>query len=417
MTSAPFAQTLTLEDAIRLNGPRAFNLTVKPVGSRCNLACRYCYYRDKSDLYGGVEPCMSASMLEKVIREGIAANDVNEVNFLWHGGEPLLAGKDFYRCVLSFQHRYAGGKKINNSLQTNGLLLDEEWTEIFREGAFLIGISLDGPRDLHDSLRRERGDASTFDRVMAAIRLLQRADVPFNILTAVHRASQGRGREVYRFLKSVGGRYLQFLPVVEQIQSGNSRIASPECADSVRAPWCVESIPFGQFLTDVFDDWVRQDVGRIFVGQFDATLAAWCGACPGTCIFAPTCGENPVIEHNGDVYPCDHFVYPQWRLGNIGRQSLRALLCSPVQVRFGIDKRAALPPSCLLCRWRFACNGECPKHRFLFDAPAGFPVNALCEGYSLFYDHIAPAMDRMKQLIASRRSPSHIMDSGEYLSK
>lgn len=412
--------TLTLDDALRINGPLAFNLMIKPAGSLCNLDCSYCYYLDKSAIYGGREPRMSREMLEAVIREYIRANEVPEVTFNWHGGEPLVLGMDFYREALALQRRYADGKVVHNTLQTNGTLLTREWADFFAQNGFLIGISLDGPAGVHDRYRRDKGGSPTFDRVVRGITLLREAGAEFNTLSTVNKASEGRGREVYRFLKSLGSRYMQFLPVVEHVKyptdaAGRIRkevrphIVDPSEDGAVLAKWSVGSLAFGHFLCDVFDEWVRNDVGRFFVGQFDAALARWCGVQPGICSYGETCGGNAVIEHNGDVYVCDHFVYPRYRLGNILSDSIREMMTSPMQVRFGIDKRNALPLKCRRCQWFFACTGECPKHRFNRTESGETGLNALCEGYQLFFRHVSPYMERMKWLLENGQPPAGII--------
>ena len=402
-----FENTLTLNDATRLTGPASFNIMLKPGGSLCNLSCRYCYYLDKAEIYGGREPVMSEAMLETVVREYIAANDVPEVTFNWHGGEPLLLGLDFYRKALELEEKYAGGKTIHNTIETNGILLDRAWADFFRKHGFLVGISIDGPKDIHDKFRRDRGGAPTFDKVINAVRLLQTSGVEFNTMSTVNAASEGRGREVYQFLKSLGSRYLQFMPVVEHIKAG--RITDPAESGAQIAPWSVGSSAFGRFLCDIFDVWVRNDVGRVFVGQFDATLASWCRVSPGICVYAETCGGNAVIEHNGDVYPCDHFVYPKYKLGNIARKSIPEMMASEPMVRFGIDKRNSLPSACRKCRWLFACHGECPKHRFNHTERGETGLNALCTGYQQFYAHVAPYMDVMKSLLTQGLSPAGVI--------
>ena len=399
--------TITIGDALRLTGPAAFNIMLKPAGSSCNLECRYCYYLDKAGLYGGREPVMSEQMLETVVREYISANEVPEVTFNWHGGEPLLLGMDFYRKALALEEKYADGKTIHNTIQTNGILLDRPWAEFFRQHHFLVGISIDGPQDIHDKYRKDKGGAPSFDKVMRAVTLLQSSGVAFNTLSTINKASEGRGLEVYRFLKSIGSRYMQFMPVVEHVKDG--RIVDPAQAGAQLASWSVSALGFGRFLCDIFDEWVRGDVSRYFVGQFDAALASWCGVPPGICAFSETCGGNAVIEHNGDVYPCDHFVYPQYRLGNIAQRSIPEMMASEAQIRFGIDKRNALPQACLKCRWRFACNGECPKHRFNRTEHGETGLSALCRGYQLFYSHIAPYMEVMKDLLSRGCSPAGVI--------
>lgn len=399
--------TLTLQDAVRITGPQAFNIMIKPAGSLCNLRCRYCYYLDKADIYGGKEPRMTYEMLETFIREYIAANDVPEVVFNWHGGEPLLMGLDFYRKALELQRKYAAGKKINNTLQTNGTLVSSEWARFFRENEFLIGVSLDGPKDVHDRYRTGKGGGSTFDRVVKGMSELYKAGVQYNVMATVNRQCEGRGLEIYQFLKSVGTRFIQFMPVLEHVKDG--RIVSPDVEGTRIAPWSVSAEGFGRFLCDIFDYWVRHDVGSVFINQFDSTLAMWCGEQPGTCTFAQTCGGNSVIEHNGDLYPCDHFVYEDYRIGNVLETDLRTLMASEKQIRFGIDKRNGLPKKCVTCRWYFACHGECPKHRFNRTDSGEPGLNALCDGYSMFFSHVAPYMERMKQLLSEGRPPADIM--------
>ena len=400
--------TLTLQDAVKITGPQAFNIMIKPVGSLCNLKCSYCYYLDKAEIYGGREPRMSEQMLEHFVKEYIQANDVRDVFFNWHGGEPLLAGIDFYRKAVSFQQKYSEGKKIHNTLQTNATLITPEWARFFRDNGFLIGVSLDGPKEVHDRYRGGKGGASVFDRVIRGIMELYRAGVQYNVMATVNKQSEGRALEIYQFLKSAGTRFIQFMPVVEHVKDG--LIVSPDTEGSRLAPWSVSAEGFGRFLCDIFDHWVRNDVGKVFVNQFDAALACWCGVQPGLCAMAETCGGNSVIEHNGDLYPCDHFVYEDYRIGNVLETDLRTLMNSSRQVRFGISKRNGLPQKCLRCRWFFACHGECPKHRFNKTDKGETGLNALCEGYEIFFSHIAPYMEEMKKLLTSGKPASGVMD-------
>ena len=411
---------MTFMDAIRMTGPMAFNIMIKPAGSLCNLDCNYCYYLDKAEIYGGKEPVMTLEMLETCIREYIAANDVQEVMFNWHGGEPLVLGLDFYRKAVALEQKYAGDKIIRNTIQTNGTLLTQEWASFFRDNDFLVGISVDGPQDIHDKYRKDKGGAPTFDKVMRGVSLLYRNNVQYNTMTTVNHASEGRGLEVYEFLKSIGSRYMQFMPVVEHVKypAGKNgkplKYARPHIVDPSEegasiAPWSVGSMAFGKFMCEIFDSWVLADVGRYFVNLFDAALARWCGVMPGTCAYAETCGGNSVIEHNGDVYPCDHFVYPQYRLGNILENDLRTMMTSQEQIRFGISKRNSLPGRCVRCRYRFACNGECPKHRFNVTESGQTGLNALCDGYFMFYSHVEPYMDKMKELLDSHQAPAGVM--------
>ena len=415
-----YKDTLTLDDALRISGPMAFNIMIKPAGSLCNLDCHYCYYLDKAEIYGGYEPRMSLDMLETCIREYIAANDVPEVTFNWHGGEPLVMGLDFYRKAVELELKYAGDKIIHNTLQTNGTLLNYDIASFFRDNDFLVGVSIDGPRDIHDKYRKDKGGAPTFDKVLRGIETLYRTGTQFNTMTTVNKASEGRGMEVYNFLKSVGSRYMQFMPVLEHIKypvgsNGKPRkgarpyIVEPSTEGAEIAMWSVSSMAFGKFMCDIFDYWVRNEVGQYFVNQFDAALACWCGAQPGTCVYAETCGGNSIIEHNGDVYCCDHFVYPEYKLGNIAGTDLREMMNSPVQTKFGISKRNGLPKKCIRCRYAFACHGECPKHRFNRTESGETGLNALCDGYYKFYSHVEPYMEKMKEFLVEKKAPANII--------
>lgn len=415
-----FSKTLTLSDAERITGPKAFNIMMKPAGSLCNLDCCYCYYLDKADIYGGHEPKMSEDMLEKAVKSYIEANDVDQVSFNWHGGEPLVMGLDFYRKALEFQKKHACGKKVHNTLQTNGTLITREWAEFFRRNDFLIGISIDGPKDIHDRFRKDKGGFPTFDKVMNGLGWLHRTGVEFNTMTTISKAGEGRGLEVYQFLKYIGSRYMQFMPVVEHVRypkdaAGKTMkkarpvIVDPSQEDSVLAPWSVSPTGFGKYMCGIFDTWVRNDVGRYFVNLFDATLANWCGVTPGICAYAETCGGNAVMEHNGDIYPCDHFVYPRYRLGNITDKPLREMMESPEMVRFGIDKRNGLPSKCIRCTYFCLCHGECPKHRFNRTENGETGLNVLCDGYRMFYAHTEPYMKKMRELLESGAAPALVM--------
>jgi uncharacterized protein len=406
-------RSLTFADAFKKGRPTAFSSMLKPVGSRCNMDCHYCYYLDKADIYRGSQPTMSLELLEHYIKEYIAANDVDQVTFCWHGGEPLLAGIDFYRKAVEFQNKYRGEKKIENALQTNGLLLDERWCELFAASSFLVGVSIDGPQDIHDACRLDRGGAPTFERVMRGIELMARMNVDYNTLSTVNRYSEGRGVEVYRFMQSIGSHYMQFLPVLEHVctTEGNSRpcIVPPHTPDSRLAEWSVSAGGYGRFMIDIFDEWVLSDVGSYFVQLFDVALAQWYGVPPGLCAFAETCGDALVVEHNGDVYSCDHFVYPEYRLGNIATDSIREIYHSRKQFGFGLDKRNTLPAQCLRCKWYFACRGECPKHRFERSDAGEQGLNALCLGIKMFFSHVEPYMLYMKDLLDNKQPPALVM--------
>lgn len=323
----------------------------------------------------------------------------------------------FFRRALNLERKYSGGRPVHNTVQTNGTLLNGEWAAFFRDNGFLVGLSLDGPEDVHDRFRLTAGGGGTFGKVMHGLEALLRAGTEFNTLTTVSKAGEGRGAEVYRFLKAAGSRYMQFMPVYEHVFLSGSpsadgcssaAIAPPAAVDSVLAPWSVDPKAFGRYLCDIFDVWARGDIGRCFVLTFDAALSSWCGVQPGICTFCESCGGNLTVEHNGDIYPCDHFVYPRWKLGNIEEVSLRDAATSREIAVFGLSKRTDLPRKCLRCEWLTACRGGCPKHRFVQDFTGPGAELPLCSGYSLFYAHIAPAMDRMRALLLEGRAPSEL---------
>lgn len=401
-------KSLTFADAFKKSRPTAFSSMLKPIGARCNMDCHYCYYLDKTELYEDNTPTMSIEMLETYIREYIESNDVELVTFVWHGGEPLLAGIDFYQKAVEFQNIYKGEKNIDNALQTNGLLITQEWCQFFRENNFLVGISIDGPQDIHDACRVDRGGQPTWERVMKAVSIMLAEGVEYNILATVNKFSEGRGVEVYRFLKSLGSKFIQFLPVLEYVktvgQNPRSYIVPPHTPGSHPAPWSVSAKGYGRFMVDVFDEWVIADVGNYYVQLFDVALAQWYGVPPGLCSFAETCGDALVVEHNGDIFSCDHFVYPQYKLGNLFEGgSLKDIYNSKEQFRFGLDKRNSLPRQCLRCKWYFACHGECPKHRFEKSEDGENNLNALCEAYKMFFSHVAPYMEYMKELLDNKQ--------------
>jgi len=406
---------ITFGDALKSSEPRAFSSMVKPIGSACNLDCSYCYYLDKAPtIYGDQQPVMSMELLEEYTRQYIEANEVPEVTFVWHGGEPLMAGLEYYRKAIGFQQKYAGGKTIINTLQTNGTLLNADWCRFFHDHNFLIGISIDGPRDIHDAFRVNKAGRPTFDKVMAGISQMVQYKVEYNTLSVINIKSEGRGAEVYRFLKSVGSRFMQFLPAVEHVLPAvNGKrpvIVKPGTQGSVMAPWSVSAPGYGRFMTDIFDEWVLSDVGTYFVQAFDMTLAQWVGVKPGLCIYSETCGDAVVVEHNGDVYSCDHFVYPEFKLGNILETELTDLYQSQKQFDFGIRKRNNLPRQCLRCEYYFVCRGECPKHRFLKTEYGEENLNALCEGFKYYYHHVTPYMDQMKELLIQKKAPALVME-------
>ena len=404
--------TLHLGDVAKMQRAPAFGTMVKPIGSACNLDCHYCYYRDKSEIYSGNMPRMSEELLERYIQQYIEGASQQNISFCWHGGEPLMAGLPFFEKAMELQRKYAGDKVIENTLQTNGILVNDAWCSFFKENNFLIGLSLDGPEDIHDAFRRDCGGAPTFARVMKAVELMKKHGVEFNILATVNARSEERGVEVYKFLTSINP-YIQFLPVVEYVKMRAGKrplIVSPDEEDAVPAPWSVSAKGYGKFMCDVFDEWVKYDVGKNFVQLFDVTLGNWCGVPPSLCAFAEVCGDGLVVEHNGDVYSCDHFVYPEYRLGNIATDELSAMYRSREQQDFGRDKRDALPLECKRCNYYFLCRGECPKHRFEY-AKNGEPyMNVLCEGYKMFFRHTDPYMRYMKTLIEKGEPASKVME-------
>jgi uncharacterized protein len=393
----------------------------KPIGPICNLDCKYCFYLEKEKLHEpGEKWKMSDEVLETYVRQMIEGQDQPRIDFAWQGGEPTLLGVDFFRKAVALQDKYANGKEITNALQTNGTLLDDEWCEFFSQRTFLIGLSIDGPRELHDRYRVDKQQNPTFDAVLRGLDFLKKHKTEFNTLTVVHRGNSQHPIEVYDFLKSIGSKYLQFIPLVERLPTQLVKIRGfdlmeppdPHSAENEKSPvtpWSVEARAFGNFLCAIFDHWVKRDVGEVFVQLFDVALGNWMGLGSSLCVFAETCGRALAIEHNGDLYSCDHYVYPKYKLGNILNQSLGAMVDSPQQRQFGIDKSASLPKYCRDCEVRFACNGECPKHRFIHTPDGESGLNYLCAGYKQFFNHIDPYMKLMTQLLNSRRPASDIM--------
>lgn len=384
--------------------PPSFHVLAKPTGAMCNLRCSYCFYTSKEQLYPGSRFRMTDEIMESYVRQYLAAQHVGRTTISWQGGEPTLMGLDFFRRSVACERQYAPPDvTVEHTMQTNGTLLNAEWCAFLREHEYLVGLSLDGPRELHDTYRLDKRGQPTFERVMRAAQLLQVHHVAFNILCAVNAANVEHPLEVYRFFRDqVGAKFVQFIPIVERDgQKGRHRAAVTDRS--------VTPGQWGRFLIAVFDEWVRNDVGHIFVQHFDAALAAWVQAPPEMCIFAPTCGTALALEHNGDLYSCDHFVQSDHLLGNILATPLVKLVASASQRRFGLDKRDSLPRYCLECPVRFACHGECPKNRFT-SSPAGEPgLNYLCAGYRAFFAHIDPAMRRMGLLLAQGRAPAEVM--------
>ena len=386
---------------------------LKPAGAHCNLACKYCYYLEKTKLYPTAQRhLMSDEMLEQFTREYIEAQTMNQVLFTWHGGEPLLRSIDFYRKALSLQQKYAGGRRIDNVIQTNGTLLTDEWCEFFAQNHWLVGISIDGPQPDHDHYRLTAAGKPSWKKVMQGIKLLKKHGVEWNAMAVVNAYNANHPLEFYRFFKENGCQFLQFTPIVERQTRHEDGRTLASLADKNEIPLSEASVTpeqWGYFLSAIFDEWVRKDVGKIFVEVFDCTLANWMGISPGICAYSKECGHAGVMEHNGDVYSCDHFVFPEYKLGNIRDHSLIDMLYGEQQQEFSRLKHSSLPRQCKECDMEFACHGECPKNRFMKDKYGDSGLNYLCPGYYHYYQHVAPYMDYMKQELMSQRPPSNIM--------
>jgi uncharacterized protein len=398
-----------------------FHLMVKPSGASCNLRCTYCFYTEKENLYGGPARFrMPPDVLENFIRQYIGSQNTREVQFAWQGGEPTLLGIDFFNAVVALQAKHAAGRKITNTIQTNGTLLTDDWCRFLKKNNFLVGLSVDGPQDLHDRYRTRAHGRPTFDAVMAGAARLRKHKVAFNTLTVLNDHNARRPLDVYRFLRQVGDGHMQFIPIVERLPDAAAEklgldLAMPPSAtdptlDAKVTPWSVSPKRLADFYIRLFDAWVRHDVGRVFVQFFDVALGNWMGAGAGLCHFAPTCGRAVVLEHNGDLYACDHYVYPGYKQGNILETPLTELITSEQQRMFGDAKRDRLPQYCRGCEVRPACHGDCPKHRFT-QAPGGEPgLSYLCPAYKAIFNHMAPYLEIMAELVRAGRPASDIMD-------
>ena len=385
---------------------------LKPAGSLCNLACKYCYYLEKQKLYPlDKSKVISDELLEEFIRQYIEAQTMPQVLFTWHGGETLMRPISFYKHALELQKRYAYGRQIDNCIQTNGTMLTDEWCEFFKENNFLVGVSIDGPQEFHDEYRRTRSGKPSWHEVMKGIRLLQKHGVEWNALAVINDFNADYPKEFYHFFKDLGCRYIQFTPVVERIvKRADGLTLAPGMQEGGEVTdFSVTPEQWGNFLCTLYDEWVKQDVGEIFIQLFDATLANWAGVPPGVCSMSGECGHAAVMEFNGDVYSCDHFVYPEYRLGNIRQQTLTGLMYSDRQRNFGKLKTGTLTRQCRECRFLFACHGECPKNRFVRDVYGEPGHNYLCAGYRKFFEHVAADMDFMKAELDAQRPPSNIM--------
>lgn len=392
-----------------------FHVMAKPTGPICNLDCKYCFYLEKENLYNTVQDFkMPDDVLESFIKQMIEAHDTPTANFAWQGGEPTLLGVEYFEKVVSLQAKYSNGKQITNAFQTNGVLLDDRWGELFAANGFLVGLSIDGPRELHDEYRVNKGNKPTFDNVIRGLDFLKKYNVDFNTLTVVHAGNSKYPKQVYNFLKEIDSKFMQFIPIVERISQapGNNdlKLVSPDYEESaVVTSWSVQPDGYGKFLIEIFEEWVRNDVGKYFVQIFDVALEAWVGQNPSLCVFRDECGQAMAIEHNGDLYSCDHYVYPENKLGNIMESPLVSMLHSKQQVKFGRDKNDTLPKFCLDCDVRFVCNGECPKHRFVKTPDSKEGLNYLCAGYKKFFTHIDPYMRFMAGQLQKQSAPANVM--------
>jgi uncharacterized protein len=385
--------------------PQYFHVLAKPTGAICNLDCKYCFFLSKEMLYPGSRFRMADELLEEYIKQMIQSQHIPDVTISWQGGEPTLMGLDFFRRSIELEKKYQKtGTTISNTMQTNGILINDEWCELFKQNDFLIGLSIDGTKEMHDFYRVDKGGHGTFDKVINAARLMQKHEVDFNLLTTVHAHNADYPLEIYRFFRDeLKSRHIQFIPIVERDNATGFQEGNKVTDRSVSAS------QWGNFLITIFDEWVRRDVGEVFVQMFDAALASWYGENPAMCIFGEKCGKALAMEHNGDLYSCDHFVEPKYLLGNIMESSMVDLISSERQVKFGNDKLDTLPKYCLECKVRFACHGECPKNRFI-ETPDGEPgLNYLCEGYKAFFLHIDMPMTFMAQKLSMNQAPSDIV--------
>ena len=403
-----------MNDNIATPFAKPLYVMLKPAGAHCNLACKYCYYLEKNNLYqNSHRHLMSDEMLEQFTREYIEAQTMPQVLFTWHGGEPLMRSIDFYKKALALQKKYAHGKQIDNVIQTNGTLLTDEWCEFFAQNHWLVGISIDGPQEYHDHYRVTPDGKPSWEKVMQGISLLKKHRVEWNAMAVVNAYNAEYPLEFYHFFRDNGCQYLQFTPIVERLTEHEDGRTLASLADDREIPLADASVTpqqWGNFLCTIFGDWVRHDVGKTFVEIFDCTLANWMGVLPGICAYSKECGHAGVMEHNGDVYSCDHFVFPEYKLGNIREQSLIDMLYGEKQQAFSRLKHTSLPRQCKECDMEFACHGECPKNRFEKDKYGEPGLNYLCQGYYQYYTHVAPYMDFMKRELLAQRPPANIMN-------
>ena len=392
---------------------RPMYVMLKPAGFLCNLRCKYCYYLEKDKLYKQCKNhVISDELLEKFIKEYIEAQTTPQVLFTWHGGETLMRPISFYKRALELQRIYGRGRQIDNCIQTNGTLLTDEWCQFFKDNNFLVGVSIDGPQEFHDEYRRTATNKPTFVKVMNGINLLNKHGVEWNALAVVNDYNADYPLEFYRFFKQIGCKYIQFSPIVERVvkrEDGLTLAPGMQGGDAGLADFSITPEQWGNFLCTIFDEWVHNDVGEYFVQLFDATLANWVGQAPGVCILAEECGHAGVMEFNGDVYSCDHFVYPEHLLGNLHTKTITEMMYSDQQNKFAKMKKQMLPQQCKECKFLFACHGECPKNRFLNDKYGNYGLNYLCKGYRQFFEHVEPYMNFMKRELENHRAPANVM--------
>jgi uncharacterized protein len=403
---------------------KPFHVMAKAIGPICNLDCKYCFYLEKEQLYPDNEKWkMSDERLEAFIRDYIAAQPGTEVSFAFQGGEPTLLGVDYFHKVVAFQKKHAQGKNISNAFQTNGTLLDDAWGAFLAENNFLVGLSIDGPEDVHNANRVDKKGRDSYKEVMRGLNILRKYKVEFNTLTCVNSVTVKHPVKIYKFLKSIGSKYLQFIPIVErEVDTAGAKLgldfAAPpdlETAPASRenpkmSEFAVPAEAYGDFLCKIFNEWIKRDVGKTYIQLFDVALNKWLKIPGGLCYFSETCGSALAMEHDGDVYTCDHYVYPKYKLGNLMNTSLGELADSKMATDFGNAKRDRLPKYCRDCSVRFACNGECPKHRFTWTPDGEWGLNYLCPAYKKFFKHIDPAMQIMANLYQQKRAPAEVME-------
>lgn len=394
-------------------------IMLKPVGASCNLRCEYCYYLEKANLYKNTPTrILTEELLERFTKEYINAQTMNEVLFTWHGGETMMRPLSFFKKAVDLQRKYANGRRISNTIQTNGTLLTDEWCEFLRENNWLVGVSIDGPQEFHDEYRRTARNGPSWLKVMKGIKQLQKHHVEWNAMAVVNDFNADYPLDFYHFFKEIGCQFIQISPIVEHIvqhKDGRHLATLTDKEELPIADFSVTPEQWGDFLCAVFDEWVRNDVGQTYVEIFDCILANWVGQTPGICVYAKECGHAGVMEFNGDVYSCDHFVFPDYKLGNIRNQTLVNMLYGEKQRQFSKLKHASLPRQCRECEWEFACHGECPKNRFIKDKYGNSGLNYLCKGYKKFFQHIAPYMDYMKNELLNQRPPANVMKVADQL--